>query len=290
MWLYMDFVYDFTKIVTEVLEMRKAKGIRKLSPSRRFSILFDAESRQVPLQRYNVKISDELRSKPQWYPLRGALAEVVDRFKKGETLQPYLSRFTEKIKKVDQLLQHWGINHLHLSSISTKESDGFVVRADYLLLFRISGNDVHLIDVLPHELEHLWSQPELVRIMDRNWPFLCMPVRGAVALDRQLDAENYKILRNKNALAAVETDRGVVMATLGVNTAGTSAASMREWDRLVIRLRRLQDLVQRNYETIFMSSRTYVSSLQLLSVEEDGFVIRDGATGSRRFVANTYLN
>lgn len=287
--IYMDFVYDFTEIVTELLEKRKVKDVHLLSPSRRFSMLFDSESRQIPIHRYNVKISEELKSKSQWYPLRDALKEIAERFKKGKTLQPYLSKLTEKIDRVDQLLQHWGINHLHISPLSTQGPDGFVARSDHLLLFRINGNDVHLIDVLPHKAVDLFSQPELVRIMDRNWPSLCVPIRGAVGMTRTLNAANYKTLRKSNGMAPIETDRGVVMTPFAVNTAGTTYESVKAWDGMVVRLRQLQDVVQLNYKSLFNPGRAFVSSIHLLSVETDGFILRDGATNNVKYIPNTNL-
>lgn len=284
MWLHMDFVYDFTELVTQQLEDRGLADASSAAPSRRFSLLYDSDGRQVPGRRYKVHLSKELRSNVSWFPLHGALAEVVERFRTGRTIQPYLSRFTEEVEKVDELLQHWGINHLHLTPISEVEADGFVKRSDNLLLFRIKGNNAYLIDVVPHRARLVWSQPEMVQVMDRNWPELSMQLRGVSALSRPLAAENYKALRKGHVTTVVDTERGVVMPALGVTTAGTSLASMLQWDQNVRILRQLQDFVAANYERLFSNSPAYVSWVWLVQMQKDGFVVRDGATAELCFI------
>lgn len=280
----MDFVYDFTELVTQQLEDRGLTDARSVSPSKRFSLLHDSDDRQVPARRYKVHLSEELKSDPSWFPVHGALAEVVERFRTGRYIQPYLSRTTEKVEKADELLQHWGINHLHLSPISTVESDGFVKRSGNLLLFRIEGNNAYLIDVVPHSARLVWSQPEMVQVMDRNWPELNMQLRGVAALSRPLTAENYKVLRKGHVSTVVATDRGVVMPASGVTMAGTSLASVMQWDRNVLVLKRLQDFVAANYERLFSTSPSYVSWMWLVQIQKDGFVVRDGATAEFCFI------
>lgn len=289
MLIYMNFVRDFEKIIYDNLLDLGFANLDDLHPAKRFALIFDNGNRKVPLKRYSIKMSEELSAKMDKLSSGPALQEVIARLREGKDIQPYQSRDTERVHKLDGLLLHWGINHLHLSSIKETEGDGFVKRADELLLFRVDEDNAYLVDVLQHPKGPVaWANSELVRIADRNWPHLHILLRG-VALERPISDADYATLRKANIMTCIETERGIVMPTMGVSTSGHSSESLQVFDRTNHRLENLQTLVRQRYESIFPEAKGYATSLSLLAIEEDGFILRDACTSKTMLVPNRYV-
>ncbi|WP_313569945.1 hypothetical protein [Comamonas terrigena] len=290
MLIHMNFAHDLEELLRGLVAHRGHKESSALEAWKLFALLQDNDKRNVPEQPYSVRISDELTEKAERLPVASVLQEVIARFETGMAIEPYLSKQTQRLSHLDGLLLNWGINHLHLSSISTLKR-GFVGRSDFLLFFHQQGTSVYLIDVLPHPKKDDpvgWSQSQLVRIADRNWPELHQLLEGQ-SLTQTITDEHYAALRAKNINTVIGTDRGVVVPKLGVTGAGHSLDSLREFDQMCDRLDNLQTLIRQRYHEMFPMAKSYVTSLVLLRIEEDSFVVWDACTDQVMEVPNRYV-
>lgn len=291
MLIYMNLLRDFEQILKYRLDQLGFKNAEAVDGSLAFALQFDNSKRDVPALRYRVQISDEVARKSLPSEVSKALSDVTSRLRNGQSVRPYLSKAVGFIHRLDGLLLHWGINHLHLVPYGPLNKQGFIQdRSDYLLFFRVQEQVVHLIDVLPHPNESDpagWSQSNLVRVVDRHWPHLHQLIAGASMAS--VSDEDYAALRAKNICTFVSTERGVVSAAMGVSAAGHSIDSIRVYDRTMDRLERLQALIRQRYDEMFPEAKGFVTTLTLLAVVEDGFIVKDNISGQIKQVPNHYV-
>jgi len=285
MLIQMNFVSDYELMLNEELTRLGVKDPDASPPWKRFAMLFDNSDRLVPAKKYKVHVSKELRAKADWQMPSAALLEVIKRLKSGKTIQPYLSTLTQKPEQLDRLLLHWDINHLHLEPMSSLQSNGFVKRADQLLLFRVKGDDCYLIDVLPHSLPTLWVEKSLVEIADRNWPHLHHANKSRTWTADQLTATQLALMRRKNINVPFVTARGMLsMPTSGVSSAGHSITSSTRWLQTQERLKHLERYVRSNHDVLLPKPVTYVTSIVLQQVHATGFTVFSYGSQASAFV------
>jgi hypothetical protein len=164
----------------------------------------------------------------------------------GGDLKPYLSRDILKKKrpdKNDRLLNSWGVQHLHLRPLPAEG-------ALYILLCRITGTDVFVIQALPHGHDHdTWVvDTSLLQIMHDNWPEeiaagKCYGIGGEAASSSERLA-----LRNQSAnFATTMTDGTVYLAPGGgLMASGDCSEDRSNCDKIFAELASWQDVVKRN--------------------------------------------
>lgn len=286
---YVNFEKDLEEIVSAMFQHSLGSSAQPLGPYRQFAQLFDHADRLVPEKRYTVNLSEELRGRTDWFPPRGALLEVITRLEQGQTILPYLPK---KIK-FDRLHGHWRIKHLHLKSIDTVGKDRLVERSNNLLFFRVEGDGVYLIDILPHPPRGSrveWANTDLVKIVDRNWPGLHHVISSPAQPGSSLDDEMFADLRSKNVNAAVSTDRGSVFVGGGTMMTGESLRAHTEWMLLRKRIDRVQAYVAHKYAKLFPSHQSYASALRLDELHDTGCVIFDGASQRHAFIQDAAVD
>ncbi len=92
------------------------------------------------------------------------LIKLEKKIEAGDDLTPYLSKSILNPSFHDDLLNHWGIYHLHLGEVI---KDNFVARTGPLLYARFDENSAYFLDVKEHGA---WGQQDLVQIIHDNWP------------------------------------------------------------------------------------------------------------------------
>lgn len=108
-----------------------------------------------------VRYSREIAKQPQ-YP---AVKAIAERSRKGQPLHPYTSKNTKKGRHNDELLNHWGIFHLHLGG-EAESDDGFVTRDQPLVYVRPDNGFFYVLGVF----NHVFADSTLLEIVVRNWP------------------------------------------------------------------------------------------------------------------------
>lgn len=293
MMFYMNFEKDLEEIVAAMFQHSGGKNPQQLSPYRQFARLFEHADQQVPDKSYTVHLSNELQKQAKWFPVKGPLREVINCLEQGQTIRPYLSTDVARINSRDRLLRHWRIKHLHLESVSTADKKGFVERSNDLLFFRVEGDSVYLIDILPHPKRDStaeWSNAELVKIVDRNWPHLQQLISNSTPGENELDDAMYATLRSNNINAMVSTERGSVFTGGGTMSTGESFRAHTEWMLLLQHIARVQHYVAHEYSKIFGYVGAYASAVRLDQIHNTGCAIFDGASQRHVFIKDTEVN
>ena len=293
MMVYINFEKDLEEIVAAMFLRSGGRRNQALRPFRQFAQLFDHADRQVPDKRYTVHVSSELQKKSNWFPPKGPLREVITRLEQGQTIRPFLSKEVALLGCRDRLLRHWRINHMHLKAMSTIDKQGFVERSGDLLFFRVERDCVYLIDILQHPpcgstIE--WSNSELVKIVDRNWPHLQHLFSNSSPQENVLDDAMYASLRSNNVNAMVSTARGSVFVGGGTMATGESFRAHTEWMLLLRHLARVQDYVAHKYSKIFGDVGAYASAVRLDEIHNTGCTIFDGASQRHAFIKDAEVN
>jgi len=171
----MNFVDDLDAMTTERLVPLGYRANSRDQAFDRFAALYAFTERTIPQISYTIRLSAEIKQNPKFKAHKKAIDEITTRLARGESLRPYLSKQAIAPAYKDGLLLSWGIHHLHLNTIDSVGKDGFVARPkgrSELLLVRIEGHTAHLIEIVPHSEQHLFWNPRLLEIVDKNWPEL----------------------------------------------------------------------------------------------------------------------
>ena len=100
------------------------------------------------------------------------LAEIERKIRRGENINPYLSRKLPDLRVNDDLLNDWGIQHLHFgSSAFTTEgkNKGRMTGTKELLYVYFTEQSAYLIEIGDH---HTFAKQKLLHILHDNWPEL----------------------------------------------------------------------------------------------------------------------
>jgi hypothetical protein len=151
---------------------------------------------------------------------------VKQKIEVGENLQPYLSTRLVDLDYDDDLLNDWGIHHLHLGTNFRK--DGFVKRTGPVLFARFENDAAYLINVMKHGN---WSNQDMIRIIHENWPESIKKFRmmGVSGMGQTLTDKDIKKLRQAHVITFIEPELGVVYGPpgLGLTTSGTGLEVVR---------------------------------------------------------------
>lgn len=145
---------------------------------------------------------------------------LKERFEKGESVMPHLSKQIKGLKFQDKMLFDWGIHHFHLGD--TIEPDGFVKQHDELVYAIVEENDVYFIDILDH---NHWSNINLLERVLANWPHLLDGFRTGGTPVVSFGSNEVDQLRgiNVNPIVTLSDGNGYIGRGMGFTAAGTSA-------------------------------------------------------------------
>lgn len=255
-------------------------------PLDRYCLWFEMMEREIPLKPYRVMRSQEMQPSSEGQRLAFVLSEIEAAFHGGLSIAPYLSARTSKLGKAgrDHMLLHWGIRHLHLSPISTKRPNGLVARADELLFFRIDGDVVYFIGILPHADPSAFERKGLLEVVERNWPHLHHRLRTGYA-ERELNPTERRALRRGNVMHMEEIDGKLIMPTFGVSSAGSPIDATRAFDRQQLQLLDLERMLRSQPADVFPEIAELESAnVRLKGMWEYGFDLVETSTGLERRV------
>lgn len=177
--------------------------------------------------------------------LRSGLDLIVEKIENGVNLKPHLSKGILNLNYHDDLLNDWGIHHLHLGTKVDKS--GFVNRTGPVLFVRFDKGYAYLINVLKHGS---WAKQEMVRILHRNWPqsIESFRMQGVSVASPSLTDKQYRQLRNAHSIAFVQAERGAVYGPIGMgySTSGHSIDVTRTCYSISQRLRDYENNVKNN--------------------------------------------
>ena len=183
---------------------------------------------------------------------RLALSDVERKIATGDDLTPHLSKGIRDLEYDDDLLNHWGIHHLHLGTRT--EPDGFVERSGPLLFVRFDEGHAYLLDVLPHGS---WTRQDLVSALHENWPEALHRFRMPGGTGDALTDADVMTLRKRHINHVVTMDDGTVYLPLGwgTNAAGGSALDTFKAHRYVRWAREQQNRIVDGFDAIRLRAR-----------------------------------
>jgi hypothetical protein len=272
---------EFIKFQLKQLPILQEKDYIDIPENKLDYYYFNWLNRAIRPKPRKVHISKELNCHA---PLQKGLDLIIQKIEKGEELIPHLSRKIKDINYSDQLLNDWGIHHLHLGTLI--EKDGFVQRNprvsqlyNYLLYARFDEENAYLIDVMDHDS---FSNQRLIQIIHYNWPETIkrFKVDEAFTLDNPVSNEFVKELRNMGGTYFIEAEKGVIYAPIGggYSVAGTSVRSLTDSDYYHNKVTHLEKHVKENMGFFLGAIREKIGSnpKQIhfkLFIENDNFYI-----------------
>lgn len=208
--------------------------------------LFNFQKRSISPQKRKVLISTEFKCPKEF---QNGLRMLKRRIENGENIEGYLGKEILNLNYNDNLLNDWGIHHLHLGE--KKERIGkFVERTGPLLFAKFEDDKVYFINIYNHGC---WSKQEMLRILYKNWPSLIKPfIAKNINSTTQISDNEYSNLRKNNGLAMVEIDNGVVCLPLGMGymSSGESLEVIMNCDKNRYRLRIWEKNLRTNIDDI----------------------------------------
>ncbi|MGE7119634.1 hypothetical protein ACQKIC_05450 [Peribacillus sp. NPDC046944] len=186
--------------------------------------------------------------------LKEGLDLIIGKIKKGMDLKPHLSKGILNLNYHDDLLNDWGIHHLHLGVKIDKT--GFSNRTGPVLFVRFDNKHAYIINVMKHGS---WTNQEMIRIIHNNWPKSIerFQLNGVTAASPALTDEQYKKARQSHSIVLVEAEKGAVYGPLGMGyaTSGHSIEVTRTCDFFAIRLREYEKYIKENTGSLVKQMR-----------------------------------
>lgn len=199
----------------------------------------------------------------------------------GESLKKYQSRLLKKLDYDDDMLSHWGIQHLHLG-LET-QSDGYVERTGDLLFVFFKETKAYIVGIYNHTS---WCDIDIVESIHRNWPTE-LAVFKSNSDAKPLTQEQYKILRSKNVCCNIVVSDGTeyIAPGSGVTANGAPITATFNSDKIINmfntsfeaikgNIQRIleSDPEQRNSDTITIGMRICHESKEFIyKIKETGF-------------------
>lgn len=207
--LEMDLNADLGFLLKE--DMKK-KGISQIGQRDPLYEYFNLKKRTISIRPRRIVQSREFEY-PQEY--EQALGEFENAVMNGKNLNVYLTDSITTPAKSDALLYDWNIVHFHLTR--RFREDGFAQRSNYQIFAWVTDDCLYMIQTYPHSMEYLYSQQEMLRIIEENWPQLLAPYRlhGVANLSEVFNDEEYSKLRKANVSTLVQTRENHVYGFMG---------------------------------------------------------------------------
>lgn len=174
---------------------------------------------------------------------------IKKKIEKGENLIPHLSDKILEPEYNDPLLNDWGIYHLHLGTVDSKQKPGFIERTGPLLFARFDGENAYFINVMGHGF---WSDQKMIEVIDSNWPDIISGYRLPDGVDSTFNPTNLQVgaLRkgNTNTFVKVKTGHAYVSPGGGYLCSGGSIEVRMICNRLTKIVREIEKYIKKEVD------------------------------------------
>lgn len=214
---------------------------------------FNLKKRLIEPKPRNILLSNVFNCPDEY---KDALDAIIIKIKQGRNLKPHLSTKLYKLDYNDDMLNDWGIYHLHLGT--KLDNKGFVNRTGPLLYAFFDDNNAYFINVLYHGA---WTKQDIIKIVHNNWPESIeqYKLNGVIELETQITDDDLKKLRRAHINTCVEIDKGIVYAPMGggYSTSGLSVDVVRHCDHYTRIFKNLEKDIKNNLNS-------YISKIEKL--------------------------
>lgn len=240
----MDFYRDWISHLRKVLA--QAGYTPATDPEDISMQYFNLLRRLIPPVPRKVLVAKEFTCPPE---LQSGLNLVREKIQQGIDLRPHLSKKIVDLDYDDDLLNDWGIHHLHLGT--TLDADGFVKRTGPLLFVRFDELNAFFINVMGHGS---WTNQDMIRIIHRNWPESIerFRIKGFAGLSKSITDKDIKEFRAGHVISFIEPEPGVIYAPpgMGITTAGTGVKVVLASDHYARIMRKYEDVIRDNIDEL----------------------------------------
>lgn len=168
---------------------------------------FNFRLKYIPVEPWQVKVSKELSETLKTHTLTKSCGDIFLRAAAGQDLNPHQSKRSFDADYHDRLFNDWGIHHLHISLAKRSPTDFFCERTGPLLFVRFHQNTAYFLNIQDHSQTHGWSNTDLIRIIQRNWPAsIANREAPGVTFAPHLNDEEIGLLRNKGYIVGINVD------------------------------------------------------------------------------------
>lgn len=133
---------------------------------------FNFRLKYIGVERRNVFFSKQISDKIIQNSLQKNFDKLVGKVIDGKDLNPHQSKKSFDSDYHDDLFNDWGIHHLHISNNKINSTDFFYDRTGPLLFIKFTENAAYFIDIQHHKDKNVWSNTNLIRIIQNSWPTL----------------------------------------------------------------------------------------------------------------------
>lgn len=275
-----DFYADWTKYLGDELSAMGFTTLAGEPPDETCFRFFNLQLRNIKPVPREVILAKTFQVDPQF---QAGVDLVTRKFRNGESVRPHLSKNISKHADYDDdLLNHWGIHHLHLGT--TPGPDGFVERTGPVLFVYVTADFARFLSVEPHGA---WSKQALIQLVHENWSDAVRRFRinGLVA---QVTDQQVKVLRAAHINSVTTVSDGTVYGPFGsgTTTSGLGGRVTVTALRYARKVRKLEALVQSKKSAIldeYQRAGLSVTSELALRLEVHGdtfFAVSDNPAAS----------
>ncbi len=175
--------------------------------------------------------------------------EIKNDISNGIHLKKYQSRKLKKLDYNDDMLSHWGIQHLHLGQVV--EEDGYVKRTHDLLFIFFKEQVAYIVGFFNHDS---WCNTDIIEVIHANWPEALSAFK-MVSNSKKLTSKEYKILRSKNVSANIILNDGTeyIAPGMGVTANGAPISVVLNIGNIIYRFNNTFEIIKKNIHQILDS-------------------------------------
>lgn len=205
-----DFKKDFVDILRSRLKL-EGYDTSKINDKDICFSYFNLKKRLISTKVRKIKIANEFKC-PKF--LNEGLKLLKEKIKNGENINSYLSKRILDLDYNDDLLNDWGIYHLHLGDKIEKNTK-FINRTGPLLFVRFYEEYAYFINVYNHGA---WTNQQMIRILHNNWPESIEQYRlkDIESIFPKPTDKEYLMLRKSHISTLVEVEKGVIYFPIGM--------------------------------------------------------------------------
>lgn len=209
---------------------------------------FNLVRRLIPAVPRNVLIAKKFKCPSE---VRLGFNLVKDKVKKGVDLRPHLSTRILDLDYDDDLLNDWGIHHLHLGTSKMKHNPSFFNRTGPVLLVRFDEQNAYFISIMEHGN---WTNQDMIRIIHHNWAesIKQFKVNDAIGLNKPVTDRDIKSFRKSHVFSFIEPEPGVIYAPpgMGLTSSGVGLEVVRSSDHYANLMKTYEDVIRENIDEI----------------------------------------
>ncbi len=212
---------------------------------------FDAQRRRIAPAPRTTKIADDFVCPPEHEIGWKALQAKV---RKGEDINPHLSRRHASLLNPDGLLAEWGVHHFHLGVASDPKHPAYIGRTGPLLYALVNDQTFCAINVYAHQS---FEDSRVLESIHRNWSEMISRYRMKGVTGGAWNQVQRRALRNKNANVLVTTADGSVYMPIngGVMASGVNAEAVWFADLFQESIREFQANFERQLDDLLPTLR-----------------------------------